>query len=246
MSCSRCEPWNASSLHWGIPLSATVPAGAGPTSRFPILLRCLHRLLGLRKEQQSLQTGVERGRCKRLTPTHPQRPPRRSGAGVCAPPRGGAGPSSPRPQRAGLQRLQRLQQAGGRDVPPQGGLQDPGAAAEGAPQPRAAAEGRWVPGAGPHEHGSFVRGSRGWAPLCTCLPRVGQARVVGWGSGEAMGEGRRVRCPEVLGEFESREPFQRGFWNPTWRSGFKSCCWPSALASVSSFVHGDYNRVSVG
>lgn len=29
--------------------------------------------------------------------------------------------------------------------------------------------------------------------------------------GEAMGEGRRVRCPEVLGDFESREPVLRGF-----------------------------------
>lgn len=106
-----------------------------------------------------------RGEGANDSPHPPAAAARAERAGVRAPPRGGAGPSSPRPAARGLQRLRR---AGGRDVPPQGGLQDPGAAAQGAPQRRAAAEGRWVPGAGAEEHGSFVRGSRGRPSVPVC------------------------------------------------------------------------------
>lgn len=76
---------------------------------------------------------------------HPPLPiPTAAEAGLGSGRRPSSGRGSPgarcAPQRAGLQRLQGCEPR--RDVPPQGGLQDPGAAAAGAPRPRAAADGR--------------------------------------------------------------------------------------------------------
>ena len=85
---------------------------------------------------------VEGGRCARPTPAHVPHGAAGAGrAGVSAPPRGGARQGSPRPAAPRGYSGSGVQGAG-RDVPPQGGLQDPGAASAGAPRPRAAPEGR--------------------------------------------------------------------------------------------------------
>lgn len=93
-----------------------------------------------REKAKGLKTWVE----KIMRITHPNlRPgglPGGAGRGG-APPWGGALPGSGGPAGgAGLHRFS----AGGsrRDVSPQGGLQDPGAAAAGVPRPRACPEGR--------------------------------------------------------------------------------------------------------
>lgn len=85
---------------------------------------------------------VEGGRCARPTPAHiPHGAAGAGRAGVSAPPRGGARQGSRRPAAPRGYSGSGVQGAG-RDVPPQGGLQDPGAASAGVPRPRAAPEGR--------------------------------------------------------------------------------------------------------
>lgn len=193
------------------------------TSPFPMCLRFLSQLLGSLRKPQSLETGVTGVRCW-------QQPPRQGWAGVRAPPRGVALPSSMRLPERGQQRLQR------------GARRARCIFAERSPRPWRCSWGR--PPA-PRRSGRTVSARRWpgrlsraptWRGQETCArilrtplyqsapsgPKPTQSNISqswgwGWGWGRVSG-----KTPRILGDFESREPFQRGFWIRTRLPGFKS------------------------
>lgn len=140
-----CESRNISSLLCGLSLSG-IERGTQvmAISRFPIpFLRCYY-ILEPRKKQQNLEVGLrEEGADDQPLCTSPD-PPERGWQGSAPLPRAGLAGAALAPRAPRQTQGYSSCCAGGswRDVPPQGGLQDPRAASEGAPRTRTTPEGR--------------------------------------------------------------------------------------------------------
>lgn len=180
------------------------------------------------------------GRGRRVLMIHPYLsppPPRRGGERPTPLLGAGLSPAQRAPQRAGLQRLQRGEQqarctcAGRSPRPWRCRWGRPPAPRRSG---RTVSARRW-PGPGSHRPNPKSTGASRADPagaLCSSAP-VGQTRpeaAEAWvGDGGTSGGGSRGRRPKVLGDFESWELLQRGFWIWARLPGSESWSWASDL-----------------